>query len=412
MNYPFFIARRYLFAKKSHNVINVISAISMAGIALASFALICTLSVFNGFHSLVQGLLSEFDPQLSVVSAHDRFFDSDDARLDSVLSCGLVELSCFTLEEQALIQYGNQQQVCMIKGVDDNFHDLTGIEGLLRGNGIFMLKDDVCDYCIVGAGLMGRLGCGINPVRGLSLYIPRLDGKSVNPLNPGQSFNHAKVYSPGVIFMVNQEKYDENYALVSLDLARQLTGRSGQASALELKLHDGVSLRQAQHRIAKMLGPDFKVLDRIQQQPDVFKVVKLEKLVSYLFLSFILLIACFNIIGSLILLIIDKRTDAGLLESMGATRHDIERIFILNGVMTSLVGAITGLLLGVIAVLLQQHFGFIRLGASGSFIVDAYPVVLKVTDIVIVLLTVLAVSYLAILPIGPLSRKLTSSTPA
>ncbi|MCQ2057550.1 MAG: ABC transporter permease [Bacteroidaceae bacterium] len=408
MKWPFFIARRYLMAKKSHNVINVISTISMAGIALASFALICTLSVFNGFHSLVQNLLSEFDPQLAVVPAHGRFLDTGDARLDSIMKSGQVETACFSLEEQALIQYGTQQQVCMIKGVDDRFHELTGIEHLLRGNGIFMLKDEVTDYCIMGVGLMGKLDCGINPARGMSLYIPRLDGKSVNPLNPGQSFNHANVFSPGVIFKVNQEKYDENYVLVSLDLAQQLTGRKGQASALELKLKDGVSERMARRRIGQIAGPDFKVLDRVQQQPDVFKVVKLEKFVSYLFLSFILLIACFNIIGSLILLIIDKRTDASLLESMGATRHDVERIFTLNGVMSSFIGALTGLVLGVIAILLQQHFGILKLGDAGNFIVDAYPVVLKMSDLVIVLLTVLAVSYIAILPVGPLSRKLTA----
>ncbi len=408
MKFPFFIARRYLFAKKSHNVINIISTLSMAGIALASFALICTLSVFNGFHSLVEGLLSEFDPQLAIVPAQGRFFDRSDVRLDSIMSGNLVETACFSIEEQALIQYGGQQQVCMIKGVDDSFYYLSGIEHLLHGNGIFMLEDDVTDYCIMGVGLMGRLDCGINPVRGMSLYIPRLDGKAVNPLNPGQSFNQAHVFSPGVIFKVNQEKYDENYALISLRLAEQLTGRKGQASALELKLRDGVNERTAKRRIGQILGCDYKVLDRVEQQPDVFKVVKLEKFVSYLFLSFILLIACFNIIGSLILLIIDKRTDASLLESMGATRHDIEHIFTLNGVMSSFIGALTGLVLGVIAILLQQHFGILKLGDAGNFIVDAYPVVLKMSDIVIVLLTVLAVSYIAILPVGPLSRKLTA----
>ncbi len=408
MKFPFFIARRYLFAKKSHNVINVISTISMAGIALASFALICTLSVFNGFHSLVEGLLSEFDPQLAVVPAQGRFFDRSDVRLDSIMSGGLVETACFSMEEQALIQYGSQQQVCMIKGVDDSFYYLSGIEHLLHGNGIFMLEDDVTDYCIMGVGLMSRLDCGINPVRGMSLYIPRLDGKAVNPLNPGQSFNQAHVFSPGVIFKVNQEKYDENYALISLHLAEQLTGRKGQASALELKLKDGVSEHTAKRRIGQILGNDYKVLDRVEQQPDVFKVVKLEKFVSYLFLSFILLIACFNIIGSLILLIIDKRTDAGLLESMGATRHDVERVFTLNGVMSSFLGALTGLVLGVVAILLQQHFGILKLGDAGNFIVDAYPVVLKISDLIIVLVTVLAVSYIAILPVGPLSRKLTA----
>lgn len=404
MNFPFFIARRYLFAKKSHNVINVISAISVAGIMLASFALICTLSVFNGFHNLVESLFKDFDPEIKVIPAGRKFFNMDDERICKVTSLDYIEVSNFTLEEQALISYKSKQQIVMIKGVQDTYHNLVNIENLLKGNGIFMLQDEICNYGIMGVGLMNQLNCGINPTSPLQLFVPKKEGQ-VSTTNPGSSFNRANIYSPGVIFMVEQEKYDDNYVIISLELAQQLTDRENEASALEIKAKEGVSLRRAIRDIKAILGPDFEVQDRIRQQQDIFKVFKLEKFISYLFLTFILLIACFNIIGSLIMLIVEKQQDAGLLESMGASRKTIERIFITNGVLISLIGAVSGLILGVIAVLLQQKYGFISLGSQGSFIVDAYPVGIQIKDIILVLVTVLVVSFLSVRPIGPIARR-------
>ena len=404
MNFPFFIARRYLFAKKSHNVINVISAISVAGIMLASFALICTLSVFNGFHDLVESLFKDFDPEIKVVASGHKFFAADDERILRVKELDYIEVSTFTLEEQALISYKSKQQIAMIKGVEDNYHDLVGIQNLLKGNGIFMLQDDVCNYGILGIGLMSRMNCGVSPAYPLKLYVPKKDGK-ISITAPATSFNQASIYSPGVIFKVEQEKYDDNYVLISLALAQQLTDRPNQVSALEMKTVKGTSVRKAIREIQGMLGPGFEVQDRIRQQEEVFKVFKLEKFISYLFLTFILLIACFNIIGSLIMLMVEKQQDATLLASMGANRYTIERIFILNGVLISLLGAVSGLVLGVIAALLQQKFGFISLGTSGSFIVDAYPVSIKIKDIILVLVTVLVVSFLSVRPIGPIARR-------
>ena len=404
MNFPFFIARRYLFAKKSHNVINVISAISVAGIMLASFALICTLSVFNGFHDLVESLFKDFDPEIKVVASGHKFFAADDERILRVKELDYIEVSTFTLEEQALISYKSKQQIAMIKGVEDNYHDLVGIQNLLKGNGIFMLQDDVCNYGILGIGLMSRMNCGVSPAYPLKLYVPKKDGK-ISITAPATSFNQASIYSPGVIFKVEQEKYDDNYVLISLALAQQLTDRTNQVSALEMKTVKGTSVRKAIREIQGMLGPDFQVQDRIRQQEEVFKVFKLEKFISYLFLTFILLIACFNIIGSLIMLMVEKQQDATLLASMGANRYTIERIFILNGVLISLLGAVSGLVLGVIAALLQQKFGFISLGTSGSFIVDAYPVSIQIKDIILVLVTVLVVSFLSVRPIGPIARR-------
>lgn len=404
MNFPFYIARRYLFAKKSHNVINIISAISVAGIMLASFALICTLSVFNGFHELVESLFKDFDPELKVVPAHGKFFSTDDERINRTLALPFIDISSFTIEEQALIGYKSKQQIVMIKGVEDSYHELVEIENVLKGDGIYMLEDEICNYGIMGLGLMRKMDCGMKPVAPLKLYVPKKEGQ-VSIANPASSFNQADVYSPGVVFMVEQEKYDDNYVLISLALARKLTGRDNEASALELKISQGTSLKKAKRELSAVLGNDFIVQDRIEQQQDVFKVVKLEKFISYLFLSFILLIACFNIIGSLIMLMVEKQQDAGLLRSMGAEQRTIEGIFVTNGVLISLIGAVSGLVLGVVAILLQQKFGFIKLGSEGSFIVDAYPVAIYIKDIILVLITVLAVSFISVRPIGPIARR-------
>ena len=404
MNFPYFIARRYLFAKKSHNVINVISAISVAGIMLATFALICTLSVFNGFHELVESLFMDFDPELKVVSTDKKFFNMDDERIVRATGLDFVRIHTFTVEEQALISYKSKQQIAIIKGVQDEYFELAGIEHLLKGNGIFMLEDDVCHYGIMGVGLMNRMDCGISPAYPLTLYVPKKEGRvSIN--NPATSFNQASIYSPGVVFCVEQEQYDDNYVLISLDLAQQLTDRKSEASALEIGLKEGTSVRKAKRELESILGPEFTVQDRIEQQQDVFKVFKLEKFISYLFLTFILLIACFNIIGSLIMLMVEKQQDAKLLGSMGANQYTIERIFIINGILISFMGAVSGLVLGTIAVLLQQKFGFISLGTSGTFIVDAYPVSIHLQDIILILVTVLAVSFLSVRPIGPIARR-------
>lgn len=409
MNFPFYIARRYLFAKKSHNVINIISAISVAGIMLASFALICTLSVFNGFHELVESLFKDFDPEIKVVPARTKFFYTDDERISKAMALPFVEVSSLTIEEQALISYKSKQQIVMIKGVEDSYHELVDIENVLKGNGIYMLEDKICNYGIMGLGVMKKMDCGMKPVAPLRLYVPKKDGQ-VSIANPASSFNQEEIYSPGVVFLVEQEKYDDNYVLVSLALARKLTGRENEASALELKIRQGTSFNKAKRELKALFGDDFIVQDRIEQQQDVFKVVKLEKFISYLFLSFILLIACFNIIGSLIMLIVEKQQDAGLLRSMGAEQRTIERIFVTNGVLISLIGAVSGLALGVVAILLQQKFGFIKLGSEGSFIVDAYPVVIYFKDIILVLITVLVVSFISVRPIGPIARRFIKSS--
>jgi len=375
-----------------------VSAISVAGIALASLALICTLSVFNGFQDLVAQLFTDFDPELKIVPVKGKVFDPESESLLRVRQLSYVDVVSQTIEEQALIRYKNRQEIVMVKGVSDNFHELSAIENTLVGQGIYMLHDDVSEYGILGVGLAHRLDCGVQSVLPFNLYVPR-SGVRINMANPSQSLSNATFFSPGVLFQVNQSKYDDNYVLVSLDIARSLFGLEGKVSALELSLTDDIGVNRAKKEIISMIGPDYKVLDRYEQQEDVFRIVRLEKFVSYLFLSFILLIACFNIVGSLIMFIVQKRQDSVILVNLGLSPHDVGRVFVCYGSMVSMAGAISGLVAGVALVLLQKWLGFIPLG-SGDFVVDAYPVSLHLTDAFLVLITVLAVSFISVRPVG------------
>ena len=408
MNLPFFIARRYLFARKSRSVINVISGITIAGIALASMAMICTLSVFNGFHSLMESLFTDFDPDLKVVSARGKVFDqiSDmPGRMDSLHCVSAVTCS---LEEQAMIRYGTSQCIVTVKGVEDNVCDVYGLDKTLRGSGEFILKDNVCDYAVLGIGVMTSLNCGFQPAYPYTIYAPKR-GVRVNMSNPTANFNSADVFSPGLIFQVNQQPYDDTYIIVSMEMARRLFGYEHEVSSMDIRLSDGYSVRRAKKEIQEMLGDGFVVQDRYEQQADVFKVVKLEKLVSYLFLTFILLIACFNIIGSLIMLMVEKEDDTAILGSMGLSGDSTSRIFVYEGLLISAVGALAGLIVGVTVALLQQHLKFIPLGANGNFIVDYYPVCVKLSDVTAVMVTVMLVTLLSVWPVRRIADRFIKS---
>lgn len=404
MNLSLFIARRYLFSRKSHNVINVISGISVAGIALASFALICALSVFNGFHDLVATLFTDFDPELKVVAANSKVFDSKSPSIESLCNNSDVETYSFSIEDQALIQYKSHQEIAVIKGVEDSFYDLANVENTLVGSGIFMLRDEVCEYGIMGIGLASRLDCGVQSVSPFTLFVPKR-GARVNMINPAANFNSAEIFSPGVLFQVNQQKYDDSYVIISLQLAKKLLGYTDQVSSLELKLKEGVSARKAKREFASMLGPDYNVMDRYEQQADVFKIVNLEKFITYVFLTFILFIASFNIISSLIMLMVEKQQDSLLLRNLGAETRTISKVFLYEGLLISLFGALIGLSLGTIFALLQQTFGFIPMGSSGGFVVDSYPVSVRYRDILLVLTTVSVVSYLSVKPINKIAAR-------
>lgn len=406
MNFPFYIARRYLFSKKSHNAINVISAISVCGVALATLALVCTLSVFNGFQDLVASFFTAFDPQLRITAVRGKVFDGEDPRILALRQMPEVAVWSRSLEDNAMVQYQGRQAMAVIKGVEDNFDILTPIDSILYGRGELTLHDEVAHYAIPGIQLLATLGSSIRFLDPLEVYAPRR-GAKVNLANPSTAFVTGSLFSSGLVFSVNQEKYDASYILTSIDFARSLFQYTTEVSAVNLRLAPGADTEAVKRQIQQQLGSDFRVEDRYEQQADTYRIMRVEKLISYLFLTFILVIACFNIIGSLSMLIIDKRDDVATLRNLGASDKQIVRIFLFEGRMISFIGASVGVVLGLILCWVQQAFGLIKLGSSGSFVVDAYPVSVEVTDVAVVFVTVLVVGFLSVwYPVRYLSKRL------
>ena len=407
MNLPFYIARRYLFSKKKHNAINIISGISVCGVALATLALVCTLSVFNGFQDMVAGFFTAFDPELKITIREGKVFEPQGAAFQEVHSLPEIAVWTETLEENAMVQYKDRQAMAIIKGVEDNFEELTSIDSLLYGAGEFILHDSIVDYGVLGVELISELGTGLQFVDPLQVYAPKRNVR-VNMVNPSASFNRDYLFSPGVVFVVNQQKYDARYILTSLSFARNLFNYDTEVSAVELKLKPGADVTAVQRKITRILGDEFVVLDRYEQQADVFRIMEIEKFISYLFLTFILAIACFNVIGSLSMLILDKREDVETLRNLGADDRLIARIFLFEGRLISLFGALSGIVLGLLLCYIQQRFGIISLGGgNGSFIVDAYPVSVHVTDVVLIFITVITVGFLSVwYPVYYLTRRL------
>lgn len=406
MNFPFYIARRYLFSKKSHNAINVISAISVCGVALATLALICTLSVFNGFQDLVASFFTAFDPELKVTAVRGKVFDGQDPRVLALKQMPEVEVYSESLEDNAMVQYQGRQAMAVIKGVEDNFDRLTPIDSILFGRGDLMLHDEVADYAIPGIQLLSSLGSGIRFLDPLEVYAPKR-GAKVNVANPSTAFVSGNLFSSGLVFAVNQEKYDASYILTSLAFARRLFQYDTEVSAVNLRLNPDADIDAVKKEVQERLGADFRVQDRYEQQADTYRIMRVEKLISYLFLTFILVIACFNVIGSLSMLIIDKREDVVTLRNLGASDSQIVRIFLFEGRMISFFGAFVGVALGLFLCWLQQAFGLIRLGNSGSFVVDAYPVSVEAMDVLVVFVTVLLVGFLSVwYPVRYLSKRL------
>ena len=409
MRLPFFIARRYLFSKKSHNAINVISGVSVCGVAFATLAMVCTLSVFNGFQDLVQTMFTAFDPELKITSVTGKVFDADDDRMKNVQEMPEVEIFSKSLEDNAMVQYKGRQAMVVIKGVEDNFNQLTAIDSILYGRGELKLRDEVASYAIPGIELVSVLGTGIRFLDPLEVYAPKR-GVKLNVANPSSGLRMDYLHSSGLTFAVNQQKYDDSYILTSMDFARNLFQYDTEVSSIELKLHPNADVDVVKKKISKFLGDDFLVQDRYEQQMDTYRIMEVEKLISYLFLSFILLIACFNVIGSLSMLIIDKREDVITLRNLGADNQLIFRIFLFEGCLISFIGALVGVCGGLMLCLLQQEFGFLSLGSgdsAGTFVVDAYPVSVHFGDVMLVTITVLVVGFLSVLyPVRYLSRRL------
>ena len=409
MNFPFYIARRYLFSKKSHHAINVISAISVCGVAFATMALVCTLSVFNGFQDLVATFFTAFDPELKIVPARGKVFDGQDSLLLRVKTLPEVAVFSEAVEDNVMIQYQGRQAMAVLKGIEDNFYELTPIDSILYGQGKLTLHDEVAHYAIPGVQLMSALGTGIRFLDPLEVYAPRR-GSKVNMANPASSFVSGQLFSSGLIFAVNQEKYDASYVLTSIDFARDMLQYTTETSSVGLKLKDGADADKVQKQITRLLDDRYRVLNRYEQQSDTYRIMKIEKLISFLFLTFILAIACFNVIGSLSMLIIDKRDDVATLRNLGAADKQIVRIFLFEGRMISFLGAFFGIAAGLLICWLQQEFGLVSLGSSGNFVVEAYPVSVHASDVILIFFTVLAVGFLSVwYPVRYLSKRLLSA---
>lgn len=402
---PFFVARRYLFSRKRISAINLVSAISVGGVAFGTAALLCTLSVFNGFHDLIGSLYTAFDPEVKIVAAKGKSFAADDPALEAVRRLPEVEAASASYTDNALILFRGNPQVITLKGVDDHFERVTGIRSILYPeNGTYQLESAGLSYGIPGIGLASMMGSV--DYGSIQICAPTR-GERINLANPAASFNAEDLYSSGVCFAVSQKQYDEAYMIAPLAFAQRLFEHEGTLTSLELKLKPSADPEQALRRIRQTLGSGFKALNRAEQQEDTFNVMNIEKTMAYFFLTFILLVACFNIVGTVSMLMIDKRADVVTLRSLGADEGLIFRIFLCEGSMISFLGAVAGTLLGLLICYLQQTFGLLSLGgSSGNFIIDAYPVSIHPSDVVIVFLTVLIVGFLAVLyPVKYLTRR-------
>ena len=408
MNFPFYIARRYLFSKKSTNAINIISGISVLGVAVATMALVVTLSVFNGFSDLVASFFTDFDPQLKIVPVEGKTAPADDPVLAEIKAMPEIYVATECVEDQALAVYNGRQAMVIIKGVEDNFDSLTHIREKLDGDGTFELHAADIQYGILGRQVIDVLGIGYYyfPLP-LKVYAPRREGQ-LDMSDPADGFIEDELYSPGVVFEIKQSKYDRNYILTSIGFARRLFDQQGMLSSLELRLKQGSDFEAVKERIKQVVGDKYQVMDRYEQQEDTFRIMKIEKLIAYIFLTFILMVACFNIIGSLSMLIIDKKDDVVTLRNLGASDRQISQIFLFEGRLISAIGAIIGIALGLLLCWIQQTYGIISLGSSeGSFVVNAYPVSVHPLDVIIIFLTVLAVGFLAVwYPVHYFSRRL------
>ena len=401
MKLPIYIAKRYLFAKKSRNAINIISAVSVTGVAVGTMALIIILSVFNGLEDMVRSIFNTFDPDLKITAALGKTFIPESSKLEKLANVNGVACYSLTIEENALLRYDDRQTVATIKGVDDTYVRVTGIDSSMW-DGEFILKSDrQRDYAIPGIGIANYLGIGITFITPLNIYVPKLSASST--VDPEDAFNRKIIYPSG-IFQVEQS-YDSKYVYVPIDFARELIGNGDGVSSIEIKFTDTADEKRVQKEVSDIFGDDFVVQNRFEQQEIFYRVMQSERFAIFLILTLILIIASFNIIGSLTMLIIEKERDIEILKSLGADRDLIRRIFIFEGWMISIIGAVIGLILGFIICWLQQTYGLVRL-QSDSLLLTSYPVSMELKDFIIVPVTVLTIGYWAAwYPVRYLTKK-------
>ena len=388
-NLPLHIARRYLFSKKSHNAINIISLISVLGVATATLAMVCVLSAFNGFQDLIGSYYRNFDPEMKITAVQGKTFRTDTEAFCRLRGLPSVALCCESVEDFALARYKDSQTSVRVKGVSANFDSLTHLSDCMVA-GHYALEEYGLLFSVTGVGVAATLNTGSSFIDPITLYAPRRHG-SVSLANPAASFRTRRILMAGT-FSIGQPEYDEQYVVVPIDFARQFFEYdSTEVTSLELKLATGVRPQTAKKQIRELLGPGFRVEDLREQKAEFYRINKMEKLVTYLILSFILLVALFNVVGSLSMLILEKKQDAATLSCLGADHDTLRRVFLYEGWLIAFAGALAGLVLGILLVWLQQGTGLLKLG-SGEFIVSAYPVRLRAADLGLILITVLAVS--------------------
>ena len=397
MRLPMFIASRYLFAKKSHNVINIISAISAIGMAIGTAALIIILSVYNGFDSLVRSNLSRIEPDILIVPDSGKVFRPAETFLDRLAGESAVASVACVLQENVYITYDGRNGVARAKGVDaayDQGHPMA--ECIV--NGVFELYRGTVPEAVAGVGLAWRMGINPRFLAGIDIWFPARD-RPFSIANPAASLESIRVWPAGT-FSVSGDA-DNNLLILPIGEMRELLGYEDEVSALEIRTAENLSAKEQKRLIRSLsaeLGPGFRVLDRFRQNEALYKMMRYEKAAIFLILIFILIIIAFNVFGSLSMLIIEKKEDIGTLRSMGATDTLIRRIFILEGWMISLLGMAAGLFAGIVIVLLQQRFGFVHM--PGDFLGAPYPVILQAADILIAATSVAAIGYLiALLPV-------------
>jgi ABC-type lipoprotein release transport system permease subunit len=390
LNVAAYIARRYLFSKKSHNAINLISLVSVGGVVVVTAALVCALSVMNGFNELIFRMFGSLDPHLKITVSSGKVFNPD--RVAQVGDLPGVERIGSTLEDRALARYNDRQMVVMVKGVDDGYIRLTSISDIII-DGEFKLYDEVVSYAVPGIGV--AVGLGVHPgfASPIEIMAPRRD-EQINMVNPAASMQVEYAY-PAAVYRSNQQVYDEDMLIVPLSLARELFRYDTEVSAVEVRLTEGADVGAVKKQVRRLLGAEFKVRDRYEQQDVAYRMMQTEKWMIFLILCFILIIALFNMVASLSMLMIEKRADVQTLRNLGADNSLIRRIFLFEGWMISGFGAAIGLAIGLSLCLLQQYMGLIKIGEAGVFVVDNYPVSVELSDLALIFATVMLAGFLS-----------------
>jgi len=389
VNVPLLIARRYFFSKKKRNIISIISNISMVGVAVGTMALIIVLSVFNGLEDLVRGLYGKSDPDLLISAMQGKSFPVDSAFVDRISAIPGVALVTQVIEDNALLQYHDRQMVVKMKGMSENYFAQSNIDSAIV-EGDHRLVRDGQDYALLGAGVQHELSIALdNRLSPLRLLYPRNTGKKTLSMNPETAFNEQAILAGGV-FLIEQ-RIDDSYIFVPLEFARDLLRYDNRRTSLEVRVGDEHNVDDVKEELRRALGAKFQVLDSDEQHVSLLKAIKVEKMFVFITFAFILLIASLNIFFSLSMLVIDKKKDVAILRAMGATTQLVRNIFLLEGAIVAMVGAITGLVLGVGICWLQQTFHLVSMGMATA-VVDSYPVKMQATDIVLTGLAIVVIT--------------------